>query len=284
MVPLRLVANKACDNLRFDLALAAARELPVAGRLRLGAAKYAAIAANRRTIRYLDHTFHYDNRLAPAMLPAYLQEIRRLDAVVNLAAARTVLDVGANVGQFGATAAWRFPDLQVWSFEPNPEAYALLQANARQVDNWHTVPFGIAATEQEVELWFVPGKSAQGSTRRENATAGLLVTNARAVRVPLQPLTTDTSARLEIPLQVDVLKVDVEGAEASALRGLAAVRWQWLALETSANRSGGLDLEAAVDLIDAIWGTRPRVAWADEVRRGAPARDVILSMPRRDAR
>jgi hypothetical protein len=77
---------------------------------------------------------------------------------------------------------------------------------------------------------------------------------------------------------IDLLKVDVEGAEASALRGLSEVRWRHLMLETSLSREG-LDLDGTLSLLEALYGRRPEVAWVAEVSAGGATRDVVLRLP-----
>src|SRR5687767_13331499 len=94
----RLVTNFANDY-RF----ATFHGLPLSLTSRLGylPRKYAAILQNRRQVRFLGKPFRYDNRLMPALLQAYPDEIAALDRHVDFARAVRVMDVGANVGQFG---------------------------------------------------------------------------------------------------------------------------------------------------------------------------------------
>lgn len=47
----------------------------------------------------------------------------------------TILDVGANVGQFALAAALHFPDSKIYSFEPLPDLFSQLQANTRRKKN-----------------------------------------------------------------------------------------------------------------------------------------------------
>jgi FkbM family methyltransferase len=261
----------------LDLILARAQELSPAERLRFAMAKYLAIAAARNRIRYLGHTFHYDNRFAPAILPGYLAEIRDLDAAVDLAQLRTILDIGANIGQFGGTLAWRFPDLRVWSFEPNPVAFELLNANACDTPHWTVVPFGVSDEDAEVDLWFVPGKSAQGSVHHDNAVHGLFDQRVQRTTVPLRALTRAVASELEFPTHVDLIKVDVEGAEARALEGLRELTWSHLMLETSLDRNDGLSLDNAIAMIARIWGLSPAITRLHGQTHGKDVQNVVFS-------
>jgi FkbM family methyltransferase len=255
----QLLAEKLRAARDLDLILARAPELSAAERLRFAMAKYLAIGFARNRIRYLGHTFHYDNRLTPAILPGYLAEIRDLDAAVGLAQLRTIFDIGANIGQFGGTLAWRFPDLRVWSFEPNPVARELLNANTSDTPRWTVVPFGVSDEDAEADLWFVPGKSAQGSVHHENAVHGLFDQRVQRTTIPLRAVTKAVAFELELPTHVDLIKVDVEGAEARALEGLRELTWSHLMLEISLDRNDGLSLDDAIAMIARIWSLRPTV-------------------------
>ena len=270
-------ARTARDLLVFDAELARARELPLADRVRLWAARYRAIAGGASELPYLGRTLHYDSRLMPALMPAYLTEIRRLDRTVGLSAA-TVIDIGANIGQFAATISWRFPQARVWSFEPNHEIYPLLARNAAQATNWRTAPWGIAASDEELSLYSVRGKSSQGSLYPSNATVGLLGVEASEHRVSVRRLTPELMAQLEIPERVDLLKIDVEGAEDTALAGSACVHWRYLMIELSPDRDGGLSLAGAMAFIERTWGRRPDVVWTGGTTIDGQAREAILKL------
>jgi FkbM family methyltransferase len=105
------------------------------------------------------------------MLPSYLTEVRRLTQAASFDASPSLVDLGANVGQFAATFLWRFPEARVWSFEPNRTIFPLLAQNAAETPNWQVLPWGIAERDEETSLWSVQGKSAQGSVFPRNAAA-----------------------------------------------------------------------------------------------------------------
>ncbi|MBI5497074.1 MAG: FkbM family methyltransferase [Deltaproteobacteria bacterium] len=60
---------------------------------------------------------------------------------------------------------------------------------------------------------------------------------------------------------MDLLKVDVEGYELEALRGLKELRWKCLFIEVSEGRVGSLSLLALEEAIRSTWGERPRLVW-----------------------
>ena len=270
------IAKKLRDLGMLHRELVAATELGLTGRARLAFEAWWAIATNTRVVRYLGHQLHYDNRLQPVLLPAALGDLRRLHELIGLDDA-TVLDVGANVGQFAATLKWRFPTATIWSFEPNPHVYPLLERNAAQSDGWTPVPWGLAEKDLELPFWFVEGKSGQGSIYQDNAVVGLLEQQTVELRVKLRELTPERMQTLGVPPTVDLLKVDVEGAEDQVLSGLSQVRWRFLAIELSLDRAGKMSADAAADLISDIWGSRPKLLWQSDPPRGAVARDAIFT-------
>jgi FkbM family methyltransferase len=278
----RWLRGKASDLIGLERELLAARELSPLERLKLFTGRFNAIARDTGQLKYLGQTFRYDNRLMPALLPSYLTEIRRIDGIVGLGDAE-VLDIGANVGQFGATVSRRFPSARVWSFEPNGSILDALRSNAAGSPNWHVVPFGVSDEDREERLWVVDGKSAQGSIYRDNASIGLRTSETVEHRVELRRLTSELLDELAIPHFVKFVKIDVEGAEDAVLRGLVDVRWRYMAIETSWGRQGGLSLDGARDLIESLWGERPRVAWSSTPGPRHKTVDSVLEMAGIDA-
>src|SRR3989344_4962239 len=95
--------------------------------------KYWAIGLNKRDIKFLDTTFVYDNQFCPVILQLYPKEITELDKVINLSKAKNVLDIGANIGQWGFTLKSFFPQTKIYSFEPNKVAFNILKLNKKEL-------------------------------------------------------------------------------------------------------------------------------------------------------
>lgn len=270
--------QKGLDLVALERELAKSAELSRSERARLALRCHIAVGRNAREVRYLGNRFAYDNRFMPILLPAYLGQIRGLRRALGSTEIGTVVDVGANVGQFAATLLWQLPEAHVWSFEPNRGIFSMLDENAARHANWHPVPFGVAARTEDVDFWAVDGKSSQGSVKRDNAIAGIRSSRPSRQQVSMRQLTRAVLESLGIPGTVDLVKVDVEGAEASALAGLADLKWRYLAIETSVHESRGLTLSGAVELIEAVWGARPAVVWKDDATDGAATLDAILAL------
>ncbi len=63
--------------------------------------------------------------------------------------ARTVLDVGANTGQFAVAAAKLFPGPRVYSFEPLPACVTQLRRHASKLPNLTIYPFALGDHEAD---------------------------------------------------------------------------------------------------------------------------------------
>ena len=62
---------------------------------------------------------------------------------------QTVLDVGANVGQFTVAVAKMFPGVRIHSFEPVPECFMNLQKNVSKLKNVSVYQLALGDTEGE---------------------------------------------------------------------------------------------------------------------------------------
>lgn len=116
-----------------------------------------------------------------------------------------VLDVGANLGYYTRLAAQRIgPQGRVLAFEPDAANFALLQANSA----------GLPQVEPRQAALGDAGGTASISTNPTNRGDLYLLPGAGTGDVPV--LRGDD---LDLP-RLDLLKVDVQGAEVSVLRGL----------------------------------------------------------------
>jgi FkbM family methyltransferase len=120
-----------------------------------------------------------------------------------------IVDVGAGIGDFTITAAKRFPNLAVHSFEPNPNAFRLLERNVQrqEVTNVEAAPIAIG-TEPSYTLHDVSAGPL--------ASAAVSGADDEAAVVPARRLDDVLPTRI-----VALLKVDCEGLEVDVLRSAA---------------------------------------------------------------
>lgn len=127
-----------------------------------------------------------------------------------------VVDIGANIGYFTLLAAALVgPSGRVLAFEPNPDNVALIQLSLTEngFENVDLYPYAVSDEDQDLQL-LVEKTNSDARLFDPAVDKGYdasLIRTVRAVR--LDDLLADAG-----PL--DVLKMDIEGAESRALRGM----------------------------------------------------------------
>jgi len=132
-----------------------------------------------------------------------------------------VLDVGANVGQFGIDIRRHGFDGQILSFEPVSQTFTLLTETIKKRQPWKALQLGLGAIESE-ETINVSGNSGL-STSLLTMGSVHLANFPESATVSTQRVTISTvDKQLEL-LGIDprhiVLKLDVQGYEAEVLKG-----------------------------------------------------------------
>ncbi|KAB1916082.1 non-ribosomal peptide synthetase [Micromonospora sp. AMSO31t] len=188
----------------------------------------------------------------------FVQQVYLRDGIV-LRPGATVLDVGANIGMFSLFVHAVCPDATIHAFEPVPSVVDVLRSNVAEFGVPATVHgFGLSRAAGEVCFTYYPGYSMMSGhaayadadaevavikrylTNERNAGAGerdvllgrvdeLLAERfaGRRLTVPVRPL----SAVLDelAPQRIDLLKIDVQRAEADVLAGLEERHWPLVA-------------------------------------------------------
>jgi FkbM family methyltransferase len=119
-----------------------------------------------------------------------------------------VLDIGANIGAFGAWVRHKWPAALVESFEPNPRAFEVLEQNrelAKAGDLWTIYPSAINAMSGRRVLY--PGRGNLGQASFHHDVGG--TQEEGGVEVTMQDAETLPDAQ--------VIKVDTEGCEVAIL-------------------------------------------------------------------
>jgi FkbM family methyltransferase len=164
-----------------------------------------------------------------------------------------IVDVGANIGLFTVFASRLARDLRIVACEPNPAAFACLQANATA---WgagvRCLPLGLSRESGSAELtWFeglslLSGFYADAATEREMvkryvlnqqasapdndrfvADVGDVIDDRLRARTVSARLRTLSSVIAEEAIErIDLLKVNVEKSELNVLRGVDPDDWR----------------------------------------------------------
>jgi len=125
----------------------------------------------------------------------------------------TFLDIGANIGYYTLLAASLVgPGGRVFAFEPNPANVSLLHLSTHTngFDNVEIFPFALA---DAARLFLLDSQGSNAiTTPLERVAEGI------ASRSLIRSVVLDEVLNLD---RLDVIKIDVEGAEAMAVRGAA---------------------------------------------------------------
>ena len=131
---------------------------------------------------------------------------------------RTILDIGANTGIVSLTLRRKYSNARVIAFEPLKENFALLEYNLRNLDNVLAVPFGLGRETAELEYYAsddptnLGGASFHPNPSQMNRACGKLQILSAV----------DALKRFDIR-DVDLIKIDTEGAEHDILTGFPEV-------------------------------------------------------------
>ncbi len=135
---------------------------------------------------------------------------------------KTVIDVGANIGQFAVACAKTFPNITVHSFEPHPQCIAKLRRHMAGFRNAHIHPIALGERDGSVQF-HVNSHSHSSSILSIGERHRKAFPNAREISTIDVPLSTldraMESVTLERPL---LLKLDIQGYEPQVLQGASA--------------------------------------------------------------
>jgi FkbM family methyltransferase len=166
----------------------------------------------------LPYPFHF--RHGTSDIPVIRQIFVRREYLMleELKDVKTILDVGANIGAAAVYLLHLFPDAKLIAIEPAPGNFAVLQKNLASYQGRATaVPAALWSSETNLQI--------QRGAFRDGLDWSIQVK-------PADPATSATVPGITMPQllasqnldQIDLLKIDIEGAE----RELFAARTTWL--------------------------------------------------------
>lgn len=186
---------------------------------------------------------------------------------------QTVIDVGANVGQFAIACCKLFPGAVVHSFEPLPDCVPKLRQNTRQFGELKVYPVALGERSGEAVI-NVNSHSHSSSILALGARHREAFPAARETHTIVVPLTTlDAVLEARSLAGPVLLKLDVQGYEPKVLEGAVETleRVDYVVLEASFRPlyDGEQTFMAIVQMMEALGFEflRP-VAWLNDPRTG----------------
>ena len=134
-------------------------------------------------------------------------------------APRTVVDVGANTGQFTVSCMKRFQRPRVYAFEPVAEAFRSLLAATKRLKE--VTAYNIAIGERDGPVEFHVASDVQSSSiLRQNGELGISFPDLAVTRtVEVEMKTLDTAMYGIVSDAPVLLKLDVQGYETKVIEG-----------------------------------------------------------------
>lgn len=135
----------------------------------------------------------------------------RLPKGINITENSVIVDVGANVGAFAIYARMWNSNANIYCFEPNPQVIPLLELNTQHFPNIERHYSALGEVDGELSLYQHPNNTGQSSTSQQIAGGK---------RVKVEVRNSGKFLSKKGISEIDVLKIDTEGAEVPILAGL----------------------------------------------------------------
>ncbi|MFG1780330.1 amino acid adenylation domain-containing protein [Micromonospora sp. NPDC049048] len=216
----------------------------------------------------------------------FVQRVYLRDGIV-LRRGATVFDVGANIGMFSLFVHAVCPDATIHAFEPVPSVVTALRRNVEEFGVPATVhPVGLSTATGQVSFTYYPGYSmmsgqaAYADPAAEVAVIKRFLANERdqggadrdTLLERVDELLTERFAGAEVtvdvrplsevidevaPERIDLLKIDVQRAEADVLAGIEERHWPLIAqVAMEVHDAVGTDTEGRLDELIALFEDR----------------------------
>ena len=139
---------------------------------------------------------------------------------------KTVVDIGANTGQFAKLARAVFPNAVIYSFEPLPDCFAQLRAALPGDTRFFPFECGIGSHEETLEFFrsfHSPSSSFLKMEELHKEAFPYSSEGQAAEPVVVKVMTLDGTLGDKVIEENILIKIDVQGYELEAIAGAAAM-------------------------------------------------------------
>ena len=157
-------------------------------------------------------SFSLRNSLGNKMNDNELSGEYRVVRKIALLKPNVVFDVGANVGNWTKEVKKYSPESRIYLFEPIPDTFKMLVENLKDYSNVHPYNFALSNESGFFEMNYYPNQSYFSSIYSTSLGQDGTLVNVQTVSGD------DYCCQHDID-HIDVLKIDVEGAEEKVLKG-----------------------------------------------------------------
>jgi FkbM family methyltransferase len=158
--------------------------------------------------------FQFRGKKDQGVLSHFLKPGFRIEEVDNYKI-KTILDCGANIGDETIRFALHHPDAEIISVEADPENYEVLNYNFREVNRITIVNAAVWDSDTELYVFKNPNGNPESSWVSEKPSS-----------IPIKALRIESLMKIKAWEKIDILKLDVEGAEKQIFSG----NTEWLKL------------------------------------------------------
>ncbi|MDY7012983.1 MAG: FkbM family methyltransferase [Cyanobacteriota bacterium] len=151
---------------------------------------------------------------------AQLQLIRN----ANKSEAIAILDLGANRGQTAIQYRAKFPNSEIYCFEPFPNSVAQLRKQFSDDRRVHIIPKAVARSKG-IARFYINGFHETNSLFPRPLSARRYYPKAAETQkvVEVETIDIDSFLKKNNMASVDIIKLDIQGGELDALRGAEAI-------------------------------------------------------------
>jgi len=134
---------------------------------------------------------------------------------------KVILDIGGNIGITALVLNKRYPSAKIYTFEPEPENFSILEKNVSGISNIEIFNFGLSNSDQKLML-----KKPSDPVNFGGFSVFDKGVNGDHQEIELKSISQFIEQK-EI-LKIDVIKIDCEGAEYDILTSLDLSNITWI--------------------------------------------------------